>query len=103
LTVRRRLTMFTQIKCWLAVTWLALAAPALAQDKSSIQAENMRFSAAFNSGDYAAAASVYTEDAYMLPPGADIVKGRANIQSFLMKAGETLGNIALTTLEVPSR
>jgi ketosteroid isomerase-like protein len=61
----------------------------------------VRFSAAFNRGDYAAAAAMYTEDAYLLPPSTDIVKGRLNIQSFFTKAGETLRDIELTTLEVP--
>jgi ketosteroid isomerase-like protein len=60
----------------------------------------VRFAAAFNRGDYGAAASMYADDAYLLPPSADIVKGRLNIQSFLTKAGETLRDIKLTTLEV---
>jgi ketosteroid isomerase-like protein len=84
----------------LAIAWLVLAAPALAQDKATIERLNARFTAAFNSGDFASAAASYSEDAYVPPPGAGIVKGRAAIQSFWSKAGETLGDLKLTTLEV---
>ena len=85
---------------WLPIAWLLVAAPVLAQDKATIDRLNARFAAAFNSGDYSTAAALYTEDAFVLPPGAEIIRGRAGIQSFWAKAGETLGNVSLTTLEV---
>jgi uncharacterized protein (TIGR02246 family) len=85
---------------WVPVAWLTLAASALAQDKAIIDGLNARFAAAFNSGDYSAAAALYTEDAALLPPGAEIIRGRAGIQSFWAKAGETLGDVSLTTLVV---
>jgi ketosteroid isomerase-like protein len=85
---------------WFPVAWLVLAAPVLAQDKATIEKINASFTAAFNSGDFALAAALYTEDAYVMPPGSEIVRGRGSIQSFWAKAGETLGNITLTTLEV---
>lgn len=37
---------------------------------------------AFNRGDLAAAMAVYTEDAIILPPNADMIKGKQAIQSF---------------------
>ncbi|HEY2758735.1 MAG TPA: DUF4440 domain-containing protein [Pseudolabrys sp.] len=85
---------------WLPVAWLVLATPVLAQDKVTIEKMNAGFTAAFNSGDFASAAGLYTEDAYVLPPGAEIVKGRGSIQSFWAKAGEALGDVNLTTLEL---
>ena len=50
---------------------LALGAvPALAQDKPTIERLNDAWTAAFNKGDAAAVAALYTEDAHVLPPGA---------------------------------
>ena len=46
-----------------------------------IQKLDDKFAAAFNKGDAAAVAAMYTEDAYVLPPGADIVKGRNAIEA----------------------
>jgi ketosteroid isomerase-like protein len=83
--------MIAKLMYSLSIAWLVLSAPAIAQDKSTIEALNMHFSAAFNRGDFAAAASQYTDDAYLLPPGADTVKGRHNIQLFFTKAGEPRG------------
>lgn len=54
---------------WFPIAWLVLAAPVLAQDKATIEKTNAGFTAAFNSGDFASAAALYTEDAYVLPPG----------------------------------
>jgi hypothetical protein len=41
-----------------------IAAPALAQDKATIEKLNDAWTAAFNKGDAAAVAAMYTEDAY---------------------------------------
>jgi uncharacterized protein (TIGR02246 family) len=85
---------------WISIAWLLLTAPALAQDKATIEALNARFAAAFNNGDYKAVAAFYADDANVLPPGSEIVKGRGNIQSFWTKTGEGLGDVKLTTIEV---
>ncbi|MDQ3472287.1 MAG: SgcJ/EcaC family oxidoreductase [Acidobacteriota bacterium] len=64
---------------------------------------------AFNKGDAAAVANMYTMDARLLPPNAEKVSGRANIQTFwqgAISAGlkmvsletehvETHGNVAV--------
>jgi ketosteroid isomerase-like protein len=36
----------------------------------------------FARGDAAALAGMYTEDASLLPPGAEMIRGRAAIQAF---------------------
>src|SRR5262249_52783610 len=56
--------------------------PALAQSKEAIQKLNDEWAAAFNKGDAGAVAALYTADAYVLPAGAPMVKGRADIQKF---------------------
>jgi ketosteroid isomerase-like protein len=47
-----------------------------------IDAVNKEFVDAFNRGDLAAAMGVYTEDATILPPNADIMKGKGAITAF---------------------
>jgi ketosteroid isomerase-like protein len=67
------------------------AAPAFGQSRAAIQKLNDEWTAAFNKGDSATVAAMYAEDAYVLPPGTDIVKGRAAIEAFWKQAVEQLG------------
>ena len=86
-----------------AVICLALSGtPALAQGKAAIQKLNDEWAAAFNKGDAAALAAMYATDAYVLPPGSDMVKGRSAIQGFWGKAVQQLGDAKLTTVDVLS-
>ena len=72
--------------------------PAFGQSKAAIQQLNDAWTAAFNKGDGAAVAAMYTED--LLPPGADIVKGRAAIEAFWKQAVQQFGDAKLTTIDV---
>ena len=83
-----------------ALAFCVLAAPALAQDKASIEKLNDAFTAAFAKGDAAALAAMYAEDATLLPAGAEMVKGRPGIQAFWGEAVKGLASAKLTTLEV---
>jgi uncharacterized protein (TIGR02246 family) len=83
-----------------ALAFCVLAAPALAQDKASIEKLNDAFTAAFAKGDAAALAAMYAEDATLLPAGAEMVKGRPGIQAFWSEAVKGLASAKLTTLEV---
>ena len=47
-----------------------------------INAVNKGFVEAFNKGDLTAAMEVYTEDATILPPNADIMKGKEAITAY---------------------
>ena len=44
--------------------------------------------------------STYTEDAYLLPPDSETVKGRAAIQTFWTNAAAAIGDLKLTTVDV---
>jgi uncharacterized protein (TIGR02246 family) len=77
---------------------LATAAPA--QDRATIERLNEAFSAAFRQGDMAAVAGMYTEDADLLPHGADMVRGRSAIQAFWTKTAEAIADAKLTTTDV---
>ena len=79
---------------------LLATGPALAQSKAAIQKLNDEWSAAFNKGDAKGLAAMYTTDAYVLPAGAPMVKGRADIEKFWAGAMQQLGDIKLTTLDV---
>ena len=82
---------------WLAMTF---AGSALAQNKATIQRLNDEWTAAFNKGDAAAVAAMYAPDAYVLPPGGDMVKGRAAIEAFWKKAATEVGDARLATVDV---
>jgi uncharacterized protein (TIGR02246 family) len=73
---------------------------ASAQSIATIQRLNDGWVAAFNKGDAAAVAAMYTQDAYVLPPGQDMVKGRAAIEAFWRQAATQVGDAKLTTVDV---
>jgi uncharacterized protein (TIGR02246 family) len=76
------------------------AAPVFGQEKAAIEKLNDAWAAAFNKGDAAAVAAMYAEDAYVLPPGAEMIKGRAAIEAFWHHASQQMGDAKLTTLDV---
>jgi uncharacterized protein (TIGR02246 family) len=79
---------------------LSLGSPALAQNKATIEKLNDAWTAAFNKGDAGAVAALYTEDAYVLPPGSAMVKGRTAIEAFWRQAAQQMSDAKLTTLDV---
>ena len=79
---------------------ILVAAPASAQDKATIVKLNDAWAAAFNKGDASAVAAMYTEDAFVLPPGAEMVKGRAAIEAFWRQAAQQMGDAKFTTVDV---
>jgi len=79
---------------------LSVGSPALAQNKATIEKLNDVWTAAFNKGDAAAVAALYTEDAYVLPPGSVMVKGRAAIEAFWRQAAQQTTDAKLTTIDV---
>jgi uncharacterized protein (TIGR02246 family) len=86
----------------IVVTLVCLGLPvaAGAQDKATIQSLSDKFAQAFNAGDAAAVAALYTDDAVILPPGGEMMKGKSAIQAFWKGAAEQLGDGKLTTVDV---
>jgi uncharacterized protein (TIGR02246 family) len=82
------------------IALLSLGAPALAQNKATIEKLNDVWTAAFNKGDAAAVAALYTEDAYVLPPGSAMVKGRSAIEAFWRQAAQQMSDAKLTTVDI---
>jgi uncharacterized protein (TIGR02246 family) len=79
---------------------LVLPAYASAQDRSVIQKLDDEYAAAFNKGDATAIAAMYKDDAVLLLPGAEMVRGKTGIEAFAKKATEGLGDAKLTAVDV---
>jgi len=68
----------------------------------AIAAVNKNFMAAFNRGDAAGVAALYTEDGQVLPPNSDFVTGRQAIQTFwqgLMDMGIKSAKLEIVEVE----
>jgi uncharacterized protein (TIGR02246 family) len=77
------------------------AGPALAQDKAAMQKGDDRWAEAFNKGDAAAIAAMYTADAYVLPDHAEMAHGRAAIEAVIKKLmGNYQNDIKITAVDV---
>lgn len=71
--------------------------------RSELAEADRRFCDAVGQGDFERAArDVYTRDAIILPPGADIVRGRDDIVDFWREAAQQLGleKVELATVEL---
>ena len=83
-----------------AALLLAGIAPSFGQDKAAIQELTDKWTAAFNEGDAAAIAAMYTEDAHLLAPGMEMMQGRDSIQQFWQGGIEQLSDMKLTVVDV---
>jgi len=80
---------------------LAVSSVALAQDKSEIQKLEDQFGAAINRGDpKTGAAGFYADDAIILPPGAEMIRAKPEIESFWAKAGPGISDVKLAIVDV---
>jgi uncharacterized protein (TIGR02246 family) len=86
----------------LVICLVLFAAPAMAQQKPSIQKINEEWMAAFNKGDAAGVAALYSEDAYILPNGAEMTKGRRAIEAYFKNSVRQLGDAKLKTVDLQS-
>jgi uncharacterized protein (TIGR02246 family) len=72
--------------------------------RAAIEAANKQFITAFNRGDAAAVAAMYTADARLLPPNSPMGEGRQAVQQFWQgayRAGVKM--VSLETLHVESQ
>jgi len=70
---------------------------------SELDAGNQAFAAAIIAGDAGSAAAGYTDDAYVLAPGAATVRGREDIRAFWQGMIESgVKNVQIDTGEVAS-
>lgn len=83
-----------------AACLVLFAAPAAAQTKAAIQKAEEQWGAAYNKGDAAAVAAMYTADAYVLPAGAPMAKGHEAIEAFWKEGMKQIGDVKCTALDV---
>ena len=72
----------------------------LASAKTAIEAMNVKFSESFKKGDSAAIASYYADDAWMLPPNSEPVKGAGIVSLWGSFIGMGFKDLKLMTDEV---
>jgi uncharacterized protein (TIGR02246 family) len=72
--------------------------------QQAIMQNNARFAEAYNRGDVAAVAGMYTDDAVLLPPNFQMLEGRRAIQDFWGGARQMgIRDLALETVRVDER
>lgn len=73
----------------------------LAKVRKAIEDVNLKFGEAFRQGDPAAVADFYTDDAVLLPPNSEIIKGKQSIEAFWSDViAMGVKDVNLTTVEV---
>lgn len=88
---------------------IVLPATCLAADDArevshAIAAQNEKFMTVFKAGDAEGVAALYTNNALLLPPNAELVRGRENIEAFWQGAMESgVRSLALESVEVTSQ
>ena len=88
-----------------AAVFVAFGTGLLAQSevRKAIEAQNQRFEAAVGKADTVALGALYTDDAQVLPPNSDVVKGRAAIQELWKGVFESgIAGASLETTDVES-
>ncbi len=73
----------------------------VSQIRKAIENGNVKFGEAVRQADAAAIAALYTDDATLLPPNSEMIKGRPGIEAF-WKGGLDMGikDAVLTAVEV---
>lgn len=71
--------------------------------RAPIEKQGAEFAEAFNRGDIAAVAAMYSEDAILLPPDGELVRGRSAIEALWQGTRDSgVKTIAFTVLDVHS-
>lgn len=83
----------------LVLVLAAVAPPARAQSAAMIQAQNDKLAAAFNRGDAAAVRAMYGDDAFVLPAGGEMVRGK-DLLPFWRAVVERIGSFKRVTVDV---
>jgi uncharacterized protein (TIGR02246 family) len=68
--------------------------------KQDVQAGENDWLGAFNGGDAAGVAAMYTQSARLMPPDAEILEGRAAIEAFIKGFVQTGAKLAFELIDV---
>ena len=82
---------------------LCVAGQAAAQNdpaiQKAIQDAGAKWAEAYTKGDAKALAALYTEEAYLLPPGAEVIHGRSAIEAFWQQHMDA-SDLKYTTIDI---
>ena len=79
---------------------IALSAPAPAQDNATVQKLADQFAETITRNAGTGVGDLYTEDAILVPPHADIRMGRRDIQAFWTQQAKRIEALSITVLDV---
>jgi uncharacterized protein (TIGR02246 family) len=79
-----------------------LSGPAFAQDNATVQRLADQFAEAFNNNAATGIGELYSEEAILVPPGADIRMGRKDIQAFWVQQAKLAEALSIAVLDVKS-
>src|SRR5262245_57748127 len=79
---------------------IALATTAHGQEQVAINKLIHDFAAAFNRGDMAAVTDMYADDAVVMPPGSNMIKGRNAIRDFWTKTAKGSSELTVDVIAV---
>ena len=68
--------------------------------RAEIEAQNAKFMAAAKQGEAHSIAALYTEQAWLLPPNAPMIQGKADIEAFWAARFKRMAAVTLTTVDV---
>ena len=83
-----------------AVFVVAGVLPAWAQDVGPVRAASQRFTSALSGGDASGAGALLAEDAVLLPPGRDMIQGKAPAQAFLGRMATHVQDLRYTSEDI---
>ena len=79
---------------------IALSAPVQAQDNATVQKLADQFAETITRNAGTGVGDLYTEDAILVPPHADIRMGRRDIQAFWTQQAKRIEALSITVLDV---
>jgi len=85
---------------FLACLIFAFSVPVQAQDVATIQRLADQFAEAYNKSGAEGVGAMYTDDAIVVPPEADIRTGRRDIQAFWTQQARQGENLEIVVLDV---
>jgi uncharacterized protein (TIGR02246 family) len=95
------LGLFLLVSLSVSLTGAPAKSEDIAQVRAAIEAGNLKFGEAVRKGDAAAIAALYSEDATLMPPDSDTIKGRQAIQASWNRSLQMgIKDAVLTTVEL---